>query len=524
MKRWLFVLAACSHVDHGPRYRAAGNASPRDGGTLRVSIKDQISSLDPSIDYDEASTYSTHALFDTLVGYAQDSTSLVPHLAERWDVSPDGLVYTFHLRDGLVYSDGTPVASTDFKYSLERAKTTPDSPFGPFLADVATITTPNAHSLVITLAHTNAAFLYVMAMTFATPQRADHVAAAGDQLRREPLGTGPFMLDHWDEGERIVLRRNPHYWDAPAIHIDAIEMLENVPRDTQFLMFERGELDAADKLSAPDYLWVIEQPEWQPYVRRRQMMSAYGSRMNVRVPPFDDVRVRRALNYALDKDHTVKLLQGAAVASHGILPPGIAGRDDSLQPYPHDPAKARALLAEAGHGSGFDVEYLIMNDEEAERLAASLQADLAEVGVRVHVTEVTFSTWVTLVGSKDGPPFAKTSWIQDYPDPTNYFDTQFHSRTISDEGSVNGSFYGNPELDALLDAARAELDPDKRVTMYHRAERILYDDAPNIWDYHQMMTEVTQPYVKGYEPHPVWLRDYSRAWLDLGPDGERVAR
>jgi peptide/nickel transport system substrate-binding protein len=522
MKRALLLLAACSHA--GPRFEAAGNSSPRDGGVLRFSINDQVSTFDPTIEIDEVSGYVVHAVFDTLVAYAPASVELVPSLAERWEISDNGLVYTFHLRAQLAYSDGSPVVAHDFQYSLERAKTVADSPFGSYLVNVARITTPDDRELVIELAHPDASFLYVLAMTFATPQRADHVAAAGDQVRRQPLGTGPFLLESWDEGQRVVLKKNPHYWNAAAIHLDGIEMVENVPRDTQFLMFERGELDTADRLAAPDYLWIVAQPEWQPYIRRLAMLTSFGSRMNTRTKPFDDRRVRQAMNYALDKDHSVKLLQGEAVAAHGVLPPGMPGRDAALPPYPHDPAKARALLAEAGYPDGFDVDYMVVNDSEAERLAGSMQADLAAVGVRMRIDEVTFSTWVTAIGSKDGPSFSKAAWNADYPDPTDFLDTQFHSRAIADQASVNNTFYSNPELDALLDAAHAERDASKRAAMYHRAERILYDDAPWIWDYHQTLTEVSQPYVKGYELHPVWIRDYTRAWLDLGPNGERVQR
>jgi ABC-type transport system substrate-binding protein len=249
------------------------------------------------------------------------------------------------------------------------------------------------------------------------------------------------------------------------------------------------------------------------------MLDAFGSRMNVRRRPFDDRRVRQALNYALDKQHSIRLLAGTAVAAHGLLPPGTLGRDDALAPYPHDPARARALLAEAGYPHGFDVEYAIMNDDEAERLAASLQNDLAEVGVRVRIVEMSLAAFGTATASADGPAFSKAAWTADFPDPTSFLDAKLHSRMISDEASTNDAFYANPELDALLDAARAEPDPAARAVMYRRAERIVYDDAPWIFDYHQMLTEVTQPYVAGYAPHPVWLRDYTSAWLDVGADG-----
>ena len=321
------------------------------------------------------------------------------------------------------------------------------------------------------------------------------------------------------EGDRIALRRNPHYYDPSRAHLDGIVLHENIPRDTQFQMFERGELDTAEKLAAPDYLFVMSEPAWQAYVHRTVGMTTFGSRMNVRQKPFDDRRVRQALNYALAKDHTARLLNATTVPAHGILPPGMLGRDPDLAPYPHDVAKARALLAEAGYPDGFDVDYVTTNDEETEKVAASLQSDLAEIGVRVHIAVMSWAAWATAVGQPDGPPFSYASWAADFPDPVNFFEPRFHSRSIKTADSSNDSFYANPEVDALLDAARGDLDPEARAARYRRVERILYDDAPWIWDYHRVNTEVTQPYVRDYQQHPIWMRDYTSTWLDLGPDG-----
>lgn len=511
------LVAACE-ADRGPRFVPAGNVTPRDGGTLRYATIYPVRTLDPTIEYDDVSHTVVHALFDTLVDYAPDGVTLIPRLAESWTRSPDGLVYTFTLRDGLVYSDGTPIGAADIEYSLRRASDTPDSPFSPFLADVAHVRA-SGRELVIELKTPNPAFIYVLTMPFTTPQQRAHVEASGDQLRRRPLGSGPYVLERWDEGRELVLRKNPRYWDPARAHLDRIVLRENVPRDTQFMMFERGELDTAEKLSPPDLVWIESQPAWQPYLHRTTLMNAYGSRMNVRRKPFDDRRVRQALNYALDKSHSVKLLGGAAVAAHGLLVPGVPGRDDALAPYPHDPAKARALLAEAGYPDGFAVDYVIMADEEAERLALSLQADLAEVGVRVRISRMSLATFATATWDPHGPAFSKVGWLADFPDPTSFLDPNFHSRSITEVSSPNNTFYANPALDALLDRARGEPDPARRAALYREAERILYDDAPWIWDYHQQMVEVTQPYVAGYAPHPIWLRDYTSAWLDVGPDG-----
>jgi ABC-type transport system substrate-binding protein len=531
-------LAACSPVDRAPKFRPAGATEPRAGGTLRFAVTGQVRSLDPTIAYDEVSYYVVRPMFDTLIDFPVDGGPVTPRLAERWTVSPDGLTYAFELRSGLAFSDGAPLTAAHVKYSLERALSTADSPFAAYLRDIAGavdliegkakdcagIAAPDARRLVITLARPSPALLGVLAMPFATPQRAEHVARSGDQLRRLPDATGPFMLASWDEGNRITLRRNPHYRGPARAYLDAIAMLENVPRDTQFQMFERGELDSAERISAPDYLFVLGEPAWQPYVHRTLVLNAFGARMNVTVKPFDDGRVRQALNHALDKGHTERLLNGTAVPAHGILPPGMLGHDPQIPPYPRDVARARALLAEAGYPDGLDLEYMIPADEETEKVAASLQSDLADAGVRVRIAVVSWATWQTAVSQEGGPPFSFTSWIADFPDPTNFLDPRFHSRAIQKAGSTNDSFYANPELDALLDAARGELDPEARAALYRRADRILYDDAPWIWDHHRAIVEVLQPYVRGYRPHRIWTRDYTSAWLDVAADGAPVPR
>src|SRR5262249_15025837 len=157
-----------------------------------------------------------------------------------------------------------------------------------------------------------------------------------------------------------------------------------------------------------------------------------------------------------------------------------------------------------------DVDYVIMADDEAERVALSLQADLAAVGVRVHIERMSLASFGAAIWSARGPAFSKDGWLGDFPDPTSFLDPQFHSRAIQDDNPTNSPFYSTPEFRALLDSARGEPDAEKRAALYRPAERILYDDAPWIWDYHQQMVEVVQPYVAGYAPHPVWLRDYPR--------------
>jgi peptide/nickel transport system substrate-binding protein len=400
--------------------------------------------------------------------------------------------------------------------SLERARHLGRSAFASYLGDVDQVRATDDTHVEITLKQPYAGFLYVMAMPFATPIPASHLDAVGDDIRRAPLASGPWRLVRWDEGQTIELAKNPRYWDASRVKLDGQLGLENIPSDTAYLMFEQGELDTVDRLPSPVYVWIQDQPQWKPYIHAAGAMNVYGERMSMRDEHFRDVRVRRALNYAVDKDHIVKLLGGGATVSHGLLPPGMFGRDDTLAPYPYDPAKARALLAETAWPHGFEMEYVTTKGDDAEKIALSVQADLAAIGVTIKIRLLSFATYLADSGSKDGTTFSIDSWIEDYPDPSDFFDVKFASSSISDENSNNDVFWSDKKLDAMMQEARYEIDEGRRAKEYQAIERYLYDQAPWIWEYHRRFIEVTQPYVHGYEPHPVWLRDYTDTSLDRG--------
>jgi ABC-type transport system substrate-binding protein len=276
-----------------------------------------------------------------------------------------------------------------------------------------------------------------------------------------------------------------------------------------------------DRLPAPAWRSLRGEPGWQPHIAIVPQLSAFGARMDVRRPPFDDVRVRRALNLAVDKARMVRALHGLATPAHGLLPPTMMGRDPALAPYPHDPARARALLAEAGHPRGLDLEYVTVDEEYAVRLAQLMQADLAEAGVRMTIAVRSWSAFLEETAAPVPPAFSYTSWLVDYPDPSNFLDVRFHSRFIA---TTNDSGYANPALDALLDRARASSEPAARAADYRAAERIVFDDAPWIWGYHPQLAVVIQPYVRDVAPHPLWVHDFTAAWLDLDERGQRLRR
>ncbi len=537
------ALAAC-RGDRGPEFVPAGATEPQRGGVLVYSVVDGLRTLDPLIAYDEYTFGALHHMLDTLVGYEpafgpDEGNELVPQLASSWEISDDARTYTFHLRHGVTYWDGSPMVAGDFVYALERCLTHESSPFAQFIMGIdgakalsegkatslAGARAVDDHTLVIELTEPDASFLYVLAMPFAAPQRREFIESLSkQQLRTTLLGTGPFKMKKWDEGTRLVLERNDRYWDPALPYLDGIVLYESIKRDTGFLKFQAGELMTVDRLSSADFIYVAEHPEWKKYLYNVPNMNVYGEKMNVTKPPFTDKRVRQALNYALNKDNQIKLMNGLGVPAHGILPPMMPGYDSTLQPYPHDPAKAKALLAEAGYPDGFSITYTTLSDPRSEKLAQALQADLAKVGVKVDIELMTFPTYLDATARPDGLKFAYTAWFMDYPDPSNFIDVRFHTKMIAERDSNNDTFYSNPTLDRMLDAAKAEVDQDKRWAMYHEIERLLYDECPWIWNYHRNSVEMRQPYVMNYYPHPVWLRDYRYTWLDLGPNGKPVKR
>ena len=537
------LLVGC-RGDRGPEFVPAGATEPHRGGVLVYSVVDGLRTLDPLIAYDEYTFGALHHMLDTLVGYEpafgpDQGNEVAPQLAKSWTISDDAKTYTFHLRRGLTYWDGSPVVAGDFVYALERCLTHQSSPFAQFIfgivgaealskGDATTLagaTTPDDLTLVIELAEPDASFLYIMAMPFAAPQKRAFIESLSkQQLRTTLLGTGPFKMKKWDEGTVLVLERNDNYWDPAIPYLDGIVLYESIKRDTAFLKFQAGELMTVDRLSSADFIYVAGHKEWRQYLYNVPNMNVYGEKMNVTKKPFTDKRVRQALNYALNKDNQIKLMNGLGVAAHGILPPMMPGYDSTLKPYPHDPEKAKALLAEAGYPNGFSITYTTLADPRSEKLAQALQSDMAKVGVKVEIELMTFPTYLDASARPDGLAFAYTAWFMDYPDPSNFVDVRFHTKMIAEQDSNNDTFYSNPKLDQMMDAAKAEVDPDKRWRMYNEIEQLLYDECPWIWNYHRNSVEMRQPYVMNYYPHPVWLRDYRYTWLDVGPSGKPVKK
>ena len=393
-------------------------------------------------------------------------------LAEKPSVSADGLTYSFTLR-AAHYADGTPVRADDFVYAIERLRNPKTEASGSSLVTgVRETRTRGERQLDIILEQPDASF----PMHFIMPQTAPIPRGWGeDRLRTDPPCSGPYRVAQWNEGRELVLVRN----DAAAnpAWLDKIVAQLAVPFDVAALRFLRGETDVLLHIDAPTYQRMMRTPAWKPMIVSSPALDTTGIAINTRRPPLDDVRVRQALNLALNQNDLALLSAGRYRVSSGPVPPGVAGFDGEAKPWPHDPAQARALLAQAGQ-SHLHLRYTVLGNQASIRQAASIQADFAEVGIALDIETV---SELVLPAIRAGGDFdlVDDAWGADFPEASNFF-ASFHSRWIYPAG-YNFSRFSNPAIDALIDASSRESNPARRLAMLHEITRRIHDECPWIW-------------------------------------------
>ena len=497
------------------------------GGVLRLAAPDDVPTLDPALSYDSRSwTYQQH-LFETLVTYDGESR-IVPLLAEHWTVSDDLRHYRFELHRGVVFSDGTPVTAADAAGSIERVIDPKTRSQGAeyyrgirgagAYADgsaphVAGLQAPDAMTLVIELDEPDPLFLDKMALLFASVLPIEYARRLGDDFTDQPIGSGPFVLREWRRGERLVLARNPRYRRADRPFLDGIVEYAGVNSELAWLKFLSDEIDVSG-IPTADFPSVIRNPDAVGTLVRGPTLVTNYVGLNCQMPPLDDRRVRQALNYAVDKDDIVELLNHRAVPAKGIVPPDMPSYTADVAGYPYDPEKARALLRDAGQGTGFTTELWTQSSDLDLKLGQKIQRDLADVGITMEIKQVAWSVFLEAIRQPKTTPLFDLAWSADFADPSNFLDVLFHSSRFD---ANNHSFYANPRFDALVERARTMRASDERTRLLVDAERMLVDDAPMIFLYHPISYVMTQRRVHGYAIHPLLPPRYTDVWLDPEP-------
>jgi len=500
--------------DGGP----SSQETPAAGGELRLVGRDPLT-LDPACASDVDSANYIVEVFGGLVTIDRD-LQIVPDIAERWDISDDGTVYTFYLRRGVLFHKGDrQVTASDVKYSLERAldpdtqSTVGEVYLGDIVGaeefvdgeadEVTGIEVVDNYTLNITIAAPKVSFLakltYPTAFVVDRNQVEGSTCFSNTNWQRKPNATGPFKLAEWDLGQRIVLEPNSRYHlGAPLLG----RVVYTLGGGSAITMYENDELDVTG-VGLNDIERVRDPAEpLNAEFHEAPRMDIWYIGFDVEKPPFDDPKVRQAFAHAIDKDKLIEVvLLDAVVEADGILPPSIPGFNEDLQGLDFDVEKARQLLAESSYGGpeGLpDIE--IASSGRGASVGPVSEAVLAmweeNLGIEISTRQAETATFFHDVHEGKYQMF-EMGWVADYPDPENFLTIQFHSGS-----TTNYSQYENAEVDRLLDEADAEADEATRLSLYQQAEQIIVDDVPWIPLFHDEFNVLIKPYVKDYTLPP----------------------
>ena len=489
-------------------------AQPRYGGTLVAGMQTDPVGLDPHITNATATRNMLENVYDTLVAF--DSTlQIVPALAESWAVSDDGLVWTFDLRDGVVFHDGDPLQASDVVFSINRIKDPAvASPRADDFAVVSSIEAPDADTVVMTLSQPFSPLLSKLAASLNVVVSEDVVAANGD-LQQVVVGTGPFKFVEYLPQTRMVLDRNPDFWGSDADgnqlpYLDGITFSFYPDPTARTTAIQTGNADFIEYVPAADV--ALLQADANVQVVGGLAANFRSIYFNVEREPFDDVNVRRAISYAIDEQAIVDLAlfgTGGVTATGTTIPASnYYGVSDS--PYVgRDLEAARAALAASNHPDGFTFDLYVTSTYDFLRTPAEVvQANLADIGITANIVAEDWTIY--LPKALEGDFQATILGESGQSDPDDFLFNVFYT----DNGGNLGN-YSSPALDALLEQGRSVADQEERRAIYADAQQIILDEAPHVFLFHSSQFEALRTDVMGFEHFPntsyLGLRT---TWLD----------
>ena len=514
-------------ADNGGQ-QTGGN--PENGGGIAGTVPDDTTGFFLSVknaDIQTADVQKTTKdyeipmnIFDRLVDIEVDSqgtSRIVPSLAEDWEISSDGLEYTFHLRQDVKFQNGNDFTAEDVLYTFKRLLTVEGGVNTELLDQVkgaAEVINGSAEELEgveqlddytvkITLTEPFAAFLSCLTAPGLSIFDSEATEAAGDQFGMDPsvtIGTGPFSFAGWSFNDQLVLVRNENYWKgAPALPGVIIKLIPDT--ETQTMMFENGELDIIDLDFVTDATDRFLETYPDQIVSGPRVGITYLT-MNFNIEPFQDLNVRKAVQMAIDRQAILDALYGGrGQVEQGIYPFGLIGYNDSQTKISYDPEGAKALLAEAGYGDGFTME-LAADSSSSDTVTMVLEIvkeQLAAVGIEANIKNYDESTWLETRKSGELGSFVST-WTADFNDPENFIYTFFGNEEKTRIRSIN---YPDTEVMARVGAARGIVNEDERLAEYRALEeKLVHEDAAWIPMYSRTHLWAVSPRVQDFKP--VW--------------------
>jgi peptide/nickel transport system substrate-binding protein len=496
----------------------ASAAPPKDA--MVVGLLAEPVTMDPPQITDLNSTRVIKRMFEGLTAQELGTYKIVPGLAQSWDISKDGLTYTFKLRPNVKFHDGTPLTAEAVKFCFERQMNdkgpyyaTGTYPYVKgFLGNVAGVEAVDPLTVQIKLKAALTPFLQYLAHHSLYVGSPEALKKFGKDIVKNPVGTGPFKLETWEPGVKVVLSRNDQYWGgAPkirqAIYVPIIEA------QARLAAIKTGEIDLTMDVP-PDSLADLRKDS-NVVVAETNSSAVWYVTLNTRHPILKDKRVRQALNYAVNKDAIIRdILKGTAIVARGPLSPVYGSYyEENLQRYPHDLEKARALLKEAGHAGGFELTFMVPESgsgmQSPVEMATVIQANLAQVGVRAKIQTMEWGAY--LKKYLEAPDMAEMSWNPSIGDP----DHMMYMLLSSDRfpPAFNAGFYQNDKVDDLLRKGRTTIEDKARIPLYKEAQKLVVEDAPWIFVDHGKQVIIHRKRVQGFKLHPNFDLVLTQVWL-----------
>ena len=479
-------------------------------------------SLDPSVDTAVNDFRILMNMYDGLVRYKDGTLEPEPALAESWTISDDGKTYTFKLRDGVTFHDGSAFDANAVKFTFDRMldESHPFHDTGPFplaffFSAIEETNVIDPMTVEFKLNAPYAPFLSNLAYPTGLIVSPTAVEEHGADFGRNPSGTGPFKFQEWKSNEAVVITRNDDYWDG-APSLEAVVYRPITDANTRVAEMLSGGIDLMVEVPPDNVQQFADDAAFKVYEQAGPHL--WFLILNAKEGPFADKRVRQAVNYAIDKKTMVdNVLQGTAEVAAGPTPPAFAwAYNESLEPYPYDPDKAMALLKEAG-AEGAELTFYVteggsgMLDPVA--MGTAIQADLAKVGLDVKIETYEWNTFLGEVnpGLEGKADMAEMAWMTNDPDTLPYL--ALRTDAWPDKGGFNSGYYSNPEVDALLEKARSSTDQAERADLYKQMQVIVQEDAPWAFIANWKQNAVATDKVEGFSLQPSFLlllRDVSK--------------
>jgi len=503
-----------------------------------------IATLDPAFAKSQSIMWAVHQIYNTLI-QTDDSLHLISSLAKSWDISTDNLVYTFHLRNDVFFQDndafvngkGRKMTAKDVVYSFNRIMDVNTASSGAWIFNnrvdwLHPFTAIDDTTFQLKLVAPFHPILGILSMQYCSIVAREVVEKYGKDFRRHPCGTGPFQFVAWEEGQVLIFKKNPHYFEKdsagnqlPYLNGINITFLEN--KATEFLEFQQGRLDFINDIDASFKDEVLTKSghlrkEWNgkivlqkhPYLNIEYLGILNDTSLDiVKNSPLKDVRIRQAINYGFNRRKMILYVRNSIgiPAESGFVPEGLPSFDSSaVRGYRYDPAKALQLLKEAGYPSGvglpvIKLETIPIYSEFASYIANELQ----QVGIRIQVETVQKSLLLEETAKSDAL-FFRGSWIADYPDAENYLSV-FYGRNPA---PPNYTRYKNPQFDNLYEKALTEKDDSVRYKIYQQADQLMIKDAPVVPLWYDMVIHLVHPYIKNFIPNSLNLLELRKVKID----------